>query len=197
MLHWWTQQISKWTYLYVHGFSGLMMVRFLHITTTRTWYNSLCFNYTLMKISQKIQQSAKDDKIWWSFEYFPPRTAQVKKKISSQPFFFQPHISFQFLGSAKSFRPYRAHASTWAWIYWYYLVWVFTSRSDEITSFFFSFHRNAGGRTSDLTSEMVKTCQGLIGIETCMHLTCTNMPKEKVDIALTVGSFPKIPIPFN
>ena len=30
-----------------------------------------------MKISQKIQQSAKDDKVWWSFEYFPPRTAQV------------------------------------------------------------------------------------------------------------------------
>ncbi|KAF8745458.1 hypothetical protein AX14_008888 [Amanita brunnescens Koide BX004] len=31
---------------------------------------------------------------------------------------------------------------------------------------------------------MVKTCQSLIGMETCMHLTCTNMPKEKVDIAL-------------
>jgi methylenetetrahydrofolate reductase (NADPH) len=46
--------------------------------------------------------------------------------------------------------------------------------------------RNAGGRTSDLTSELVKTCQGMIGIETCMHLTCTNMPKEKVDIALRV-----------
>ena len=48
------------------------------------------------------------------------------------------------------------------------------------------FARNAGGRTSDLTSEMVKTCQGIIGIETCMHLTCTNMPKEKVDNALQV-----------
>lgn len=31
-----------------------------------------------MKISQKFQQSARDDKIWWSFEYFPPRTAQVQ-----------------------------------------------------------------------------------------------------------------------
>lgn len=49
-----------------------------------------------------------------------------------------------------------------------------------------AFNRNAGGRTSDLTSEMVKTCQSLIGIETCMHLTCTNMPKEKVDNALRV-----------
>lgn len=46
--------------------------------------------------------------------------------------------------------------------------------------------RNAGGRTSDLTSELVKTCQKLIGVETCMHLTCTNMPKEKVDSALKV-----------
>jgi methylenetetrahydrofolate reductase (NADPH) len=47
-------------------------------------------------------------------------------------------------------------------------------------------NRNAGGRTSDLTGELVKTCQGLIGVETCMHLTCTNMPVEKVDIALNV-----------
>jgi 5,10-methylenetetrahydrofolate reductase len=46
--------------------------------------------------------------------------------------------------------------------------------------------RNAGGRTSDLTAEIVKTCQSTIGIETCMHLTCTNMPSEKVDIALRV-----------
>ena len=30
-----------------------------------------------MKISQKIDQSTKDGKVWWSFEYFPPRTAQV------------------------------------------------------------------------------------------------------------------------
>jgi 5,10-methylenetetrahydrofolate reductase len=46
--------------------------------------------------------------------------------------------------------------------------------------------RNAGGRTSELTSELVKTCQSLIGVETCMHLTCTNMPAEKVDTALRV-----------
>lgn len=30
-----------------------------------------------MKITQKIDKSSKEDKIWWSFEYFPPRTAQV------------------------------------------------------------------------------------------------------------------------
>lgn len=32
-----------------------------------------------MKISQKINQAAKEDRVWWSFEYFPPRTAQVRE----------------------------------------------------------------------------------------------------------------------
>ncbi|KAK3818915.1 MAG: methylenetetrahydrofolate reductase-domain-containing protein [Benniella sp.] len=43
---------------------------------------------------------------------------------------------------------------------------------------------NAGGTSSDLTSELVATAQSVYGLETCMHLTCTNMPKEKIDIAL-------------
>ncbi|KAL1733970.1 methylenetetrahydrofolate reductase-domain-containing protein [Schizophyllum commune] len=96
-----------------------------------------------MKISQKIQQSAKDDKVWWSFEYFPPRTAQGLQNLLDR-----------------------------------------IERMRGLGPEFIDITWNAGGRTSDLTSEMVKTCQGLIGIETCMHLTCTNMPKEKVDIAL-------------
>lgn len=43
---------------------------------------------------------------------------------------------------------------------------------------------NAGGVTSDLTAEIVTTAQSVYGLETMMHLTCTNMPKEKIDIAL-------------
>lgn len=97
-----------------------------------------------MKISQKIEQSLKDDKIWWSFEYFPPRTAQGLQNLLDR-----------------------------------------IERMRALGPEFIDITWNAGGRTSDLTSEMVKTCQGLIGIETCMHLTCTNMPKEKVDIALS------------
>lgn len=46
--------------------------------------------------------------------------------------------------------------------------------------------RHSGGRTSELTTEMVKFCQGTIGLETCMHLTCTNMQPEKIEIALAV-----------
>lgn len=43
---------------------------------------------------------------------------------------------------------------------------------------------NAGGRLSNLTCEMVNVAQSVYGLETCMHLTCTGMPKEKVDNAL-------------
>src|SRR5258706_12747632 len=56
------------------------------------------------------------------------------------------------------------------------------------SSVYFILIRNAGGRSSEMTSELVKTCQSLIGVETCMHLTCTNMPAEKVDIALRVST---------
>ena len=47
----------------------------------------------------------------------------------------------------------------------------------------------AGGTTSDLTLEICQTAQSVYGLETCMHLTCTNMPKEKIDDALEVKSF--------
>jgi methylenetetrahydrofolate reductase (NADPH) len=42
----------------------------------------------------------------------------------------------------------------------------------------------AGGTTSELTMEICSTAQNVYGLETCMHLTCTNMPKEKIDLAL-------------
>ena len=42
----------------------------------------------------------------------------------------------------------------------------------------------SGGSRSQLTCEMVKIAQTVYGLETCMHLTCTDMGKEKVDAAL-------------
>lgn len=42
----------------------------------------------------------------------------------------------------------------------------------------------AGGTSSDLTCEMVGVAQGIYGLETCMHLTCTDMEVEKIDKAL-------------
>lgn len=42
----------------------------------------------------------------------------------------------------------------------------------------------AGGRVAELTCEMVSQAQAYFGLETCMHLTCTDMGQEKVDDAL-------------
>lgn len=33
--------------------------------------------------------------------------------------------------------------------------------------------RGAGGKNADLTNSLVQVCQATIGIETCMHLCCT------------------------
>lgn len=42
----------------------------------------------------------------------------------------------------------------------------------------------AGGNLSALTCEMVNVAQTVYGLETCMHLTCTDMEKAKIDDAL-------------
>jgi methylenetetrahydrofolate reductase (NADPH) len=44
----------------------------------------------------------------------------------------------------------------------------------------------AGGTSADLTTEIVSTAQSVYGLETMMHLTCTNMGIEKIDTALKV-----------
>lgn len=43
---------------------------------------------------------------------------------------------------------------------------------------------NAGGSSSNLTCDIVATAQSILGLETCMHLTCTGMPKDMVEKAL-------------
>lgn len=42
----------------------------------------------------------------------------------------------------------------------------------------------AGGSTSELTLDIATKMQNMICVETSMHLTCTNMPIEKIDEAL-------------
>ncbi|OMO59020.1 Methylenetetrahydrofolate reductase [Corchorus olitorius] len=42
----------------------------------------------------------------------------------------------------------------------------------------------AGGSTADLTLDIANKMQNIICVETIMHLTCTNMPVEKIDHAL-------------
>jgi len=44
----------------------------------------------------------------------------------------------------------------------------------------------AGGSTFEKTTELSAVAQTVHGLETCMHLTCTNMDRGKVDEALAV-----------
>ncbi|KAI3662610.1 hypothetical protein MP638_000720 [Amoeboaphelidium occidentale] len=96
-----------------------------------------------MKIIDKINTAINEDRCGWSFEYFPPKTAQGVQNL------------FDRLERMYTLGPEFIDV-TWG----------------------------AGGTTSELTMEICSTAQNVYGLETCMHLTCTNMPKEKIDLAL-------------
>lgn len=57
-------------------------------------------------------------------------------------------------------------------------------RMYDLNPIFIDITWNAGGRSSTLTNEMVYTAQSALGLETCMHLTCTNMKVELIEDAL-------------
>lgn len=96
-----------------------------------------------MHISAKLEESARARRPTFSFEFFPPKTAQGVQNLYD--------------------RMDRMHGFGPAFI--------------DITW-------GAGGRLSHLTCEMVKVAQSVYGLETCMHLTCTDMEKSKIDEAL-------------
>jgi methylenetetrahydrofolate reductase (NADPH) len=96
-----------------------------------------------MHITQKLAEAEAKGKPVFSFEFFPPKTAQGVQNLYD--------------------RMDRMHGFGPAFI--------------DITW-------GAGGRLSQLTCEMVRNAQNVYGLETCMHLTCTDMEKEKIDQAL-------------
>ncbi|CAM9118548.1 unnamed protein product, partial [Chrysoparadoxa australica] len=57
-------------------------------------------------------------------------------------------------------------------------------RMKGINPLFTDFTWGAGGSTSDLTLDLTIYCKEEAGMEPNMHLTCTNMPVEKIDAAL-------------
>lgn len=57
-------------------------------------------------------------------------------------------------------------------------------RMYDLSPLFIDITWNAGGRRGNITSQMVNTTTTVLGLETCMHLTCTNMSIEQVDAAL-------------
>ncbi|XP_060183664.1 probable methylenetetrahydrofolate reductase (NADH) [Lycium barbarum] len=96
-----------------------------------------------MKVIEKIQEAAKDDRVVFSFEFFPPKTEDGVENLFER------------------MERMVAHNPSFCDITW-----------------------GAGGSTADLTLEIAKRMQNMVCVETMMHLTCTNMPVEKIDHAL-------------
>lgn len=96
-----------------------------------------------MKITEKINSAIKDQRCFWSFEYFPPKTEAGCLNL------YDRMQRMQLLGPE-----------------------------------FIDVTWNAGGNSSGVTMDICRTAHEVYGLETCMHLTCTNMPREKIDAAL-------------
>ena len=96
-----------------------------------------------MHIKDMLAQGEKAGKPTFSFEFFPPKTAQGVQNLYDR-----------------------------------------MDRMHGLGPSFIDITWGAGGRLAQLTCEMVAVAQSIYGLETCMHLTCTDMGKEKVDEAL-------------
>src|SRR5690349_6720783 len=96
-----------------------------------------------MHISKKLALAHENKKPTFSYEFFPPKTAQGVQNLYDR-----------------------------------------MDRMHDLGPAFIDITWGAGGRHSQLTCEMVDAAQSRYGLETCMHLTCTDMEKERLDAAL-------------
>ncbi|RFU28279.1 hypothetical protein B7463_g8059, partial [Scytalidium lignicola] len=96
-----------------------------------------------MHIKDIVAEAERSGQPTFSFEFFPPKTAQGVQNLYDR-----------------------------------------MDRMQGLGPSFIDITWGAGGRLVQLTCEMVNVAQSQYGLETCMHLTCTDMGREKVDEAL-------------
>jgi methylenetetrahydrofolate reductase (NADPH) len=96
-----------------------------------------------MHIKDMLAETGRASRPSFSFEYFPPKTAQGVQNLYDR-----------------------------------------IERMGMLGPQFIDITWGAGGRSAELTCEMVTQAQSIHGLETCMHLTCTDMPTELIDDAL-------------
>ncbi|KAG5915682.1 hypothetical protein E4U42_007933 [Claviceps africana] len=96
-----------------------------------------------MLIKDMLLEAEQNGQPSFSFEYFPPKTAQGVQNLYER-----------------------------------------IDRMYNLGPKFIDITWGAGGRIAELTCEMVLQAQSVYGLETCMHLTCTDMGMEKVNDAL-------------
>ena len=128
-----------------------------------------------MHISEKLAYAEASGKPIFSFEFFPPKTDQVREP--SLPL----RLIYLLLDRVSRISSNVSLTSN-------FYTMVFTrkgmDRMHDLGPAFIDVTWGAGGRHSDRTMELVKTAQSQFGLETCMHLTCTDMGKDKIDEAL-------------
>lgn len=90
-----------------------------------------------------LAEAEKTGQPSFSFEYFPPKTAQGVQNLYDR-----------------------------------------MERMYDFGPKFIDITWGAGGRIAELTCDMVLQAQAYFGLETCMHLTCTDMGEEKINDAL-------------
>ncbi|KAI0206397.1 methylenetetrahydrofolate reduct [Astrocystis sublimbata] len=96
-----------------------------------------------MHIRDMVTEAERTEKPSFSFEYFPPKTAQGVQNLYDR-----------------------------------------MERMSDFGPKFVDITWGAGGRIAELTCDMVLQAQTFLGLETCMHLTCTDMGEDKVNDAL-------------
>ncbi|KAI1006975.1 Methylenetetrahydrofolate reductase 1 [Podosphaera aphanis] len=96
-----------------------------------------------MHIKNILAEAEKTGQPSFSFEFFPPKTAQGVQNLYDR-----------------------------------------MDRMHGLGPSFIDITWGAGGTSAQLTLEMVGVAQSQYGLETCMHLTCTDMGQDKVDAAL-------------
>lgn len=96
-----------------------------------------------MKIIDKVRKYEGEDAVYFSFEFFPPKTEDGVANL------------YQRLDRMAALNPAFIDV-TWG----------------------------AGGSTSERTLEICKNAQKYLGLETMMHLTCTNMPEASIKEAI-------------
>ena len=126
-----------------------------------------------MHISEKLRQAEKARKPIFSFEFFPPKTDQVCCSYK----LLQPLILYR---EFKIFMTVGSNDQLVRLINGY----LGMDRMHDLGPAFIDITWGAGGRLATLTCEMVNVAQSVYGLETCMHLTCTDMERKKVDDAL-------------
>jgi methylenetetrahydrofolate reductase (NADPH) len=97
-----------------------------------------------MHISSMLAEAERSGQPKFSFEFFPPKTAQGVQNLYDR-----------------------------------------MDRMHGLGPSFIDITWGAGGRLAQLTCEMVSVAQTQYGLETCMHLTCTDMGLDKVNAALS------------